>query len=122
MSRPGPKDVVRALRRAHRLPDDVGPRMADLERRLADAVREIGRMGPQLAALETRVEELAARLAPSPTGDAADVEAARNVLEEVRAEHARVRARISAATVFEERLRVLEERAGVDSATGLDKA
>ncbi|NYI45470.1 uncharacterized protein involved in exopolysaccharide biosynthesis [Nocardioides aromaticivorans] len=122
MSRPGPKDVVRALRRAHRLPDDVGPRMADLERRLADAVRELGRMGPQLAALETRVEELAARLAPSPTGDAADVEAARNVLEEVRAEHARVRARISAATVFEERLRVLEERAGVDSATGLDKA
>ena len=122
MSRPGPKDVVRALRRAHRLPDDVGPRIADLERRLADAVRELGRMGPQLAALEARVEELAGRLEPAPAGDAADVEAARNVLDEVRAEHARVRARISAATVFEERLRVLEEKAGVDSATGRDKA
>ncbi|WP_278257493.1 hypothetical protein [Nocardioides convexus] len=47
MSRPGPKDVVRALRRAHRLPDDTGERVADLERRLGDAVREIGRIGPQ---------------------------------------------------------------------------
>lgn len=122
MSRPGPKDVVRALRRAHRLPDDLGPRTADLERRLADAVRELGRIGPQLAALEARVEELAARIEPAPSGDPADVAAARNVLDEVRAEHARVRARISAATVFEERLRVLEEKAGVDSATGLDRA
>lgn len=122
MSRPGPKDVVRALRRAHRLPDDTGERVADLERRLGDAVREIGRIGPQLAALEERVEDLRARLLdPPPTADAAEVEAARSVLDEVRAEHARVRARISAATVFEERLRVLEDRAGVDSATGRDR-
>lgn len=122
MSRPGPKDVVRALRRAHRLPDDAGERIADLERRLGDAVREIGRIGPQLAALEERVEELRARLQDPPlTADAAEVEAARSVLDEVRAEHARVRARISAATVFEERLRVLEDRAGVDSATGRDR-
>lgn len=120
MSRPGPKDVVRALRRAHRLPDDTGERVADLERRLGDAVREIGRIGPQLAALEERVEELRARLQDPPAADAAEVEAARSVLDEVRAEHARVRARISAATVFEERLRVLEDRAGVDSATGRD--
>ncbi|MEV5003327.1 hypothetical protein [Nocardioides sp. LML1-1-1.1] len=123
MSRPGPRDVVRALRRAHRLPDDVGDRVADLERRLGDAVREIARIGPQLAALEERVEDLRARLQdPPPTADAAEVEAARSVLDEVRAEHARVRARISAATVFEERLRVLEDRAGVDSATGRDLA
>lgn len=122
MSRPGPKDVVRALRRAHRLPDDLGDRVADLERRLGDAVREIARIGPQVAALEERVEDLRARLQdPPPTADAAEVEAARSVLDEVRAEHARVRARISAATVFEERLRVLEDRAGVDSATGRDR-
>jgi hypothetical protein len=35
-------------------------------------------------------------------------------VEAVRAEHARVRARITAATVFEERLRVLEQRAGLE--------
>lgn len=122
MSRPGPRDVVRALRRAHRLPDDTGERVADLERRLGDAVREIARIGPQLAALEERVEDLRARLQdPPPSAEPGEVEAARSVLDEVRAEHARVRARISAATVFEERLRVLEERAGVDSATGRDR-
>ena len=121
MSRPSPRDVVRALRRAHRLPDDVGEQMADLNQRLGDAVREISRIGPQLAALEERVELLRQRIEePTPSGTPEQVEAARTVLDEVRAEHARVRARISAATVFEERLRVLEDRAGVDSATGRD--
>lgn len=119
MSRPSPRDVVRALRRAHRLPDNVGDQLADLNQRLGDAVREISRIGPQLAALEERVELLRQRLEePTPPGTPEQVEAARTVLDEVRAEHARVRARISAATVFEERLRVLEDRAGVDSATG----
>lgn len=122
MSRPGPKDVVRALRRAHRLPDDVGPRVADLERRLGDAVRELARIAPQVAALEERLADLTARLAEPARAEDGDAEAARSVLDEVRAEHARVRARISAATVFEERLRVLEDRLGVDSATGLDRS
>lgn len=115
------RDAVRALRRAHRLPDDLGPRVEDLERRLGDAARELGRIGPQVAALEERLEELRRRVEdPAPTGTPEDVEAARTVLDEVRAEHARVRARISAAVVFEERLRVLEARAGVDPATGRD--
>lgn len=121
MSRPSPRDVVRALRRAHRLPDDLGGQVADLDRRLGDALRELGRIGPQVAALEERVELLRRRIEdPTPESRPEDVAAARSVLEEVRAEHARVRARISAATVFEERLRVLEARAGVDSATGRD--
>lgn len=117
----GPRDVVRALRRAHRLPDDTGERVADLERRLGDALRELGRIGPQVAALEERIEALRQQVEePTPTGSPEEVAAARTVLDEVRAEHARVRARISAAVVYEERLRVLEERAGVDSLTGRD--
>ncbi|KRB80306.1 hypothetical protein ASE01_02125 [Nocardioides sp. Root190] len=115
------RDLVRALRRAHRLPDELGPRVEDLEKRLGDAVREIGRIGPQVAALEERLEALRRRVEePAPTGSPEDVAAARTVLEEVRAEHARVRARISAAVVFEERLRVLEAKAGVDPVTGRD--
>ena len=121
MSRPGPKDVVGALRRAHRLPDDLPARVDDLDRRLADALRELGRIGPQVAALEERVESLRQRVEePDPTGTPDDLAAARNVLDEVRAEHARVRARISAAVVFEERLRVLEAKAGIESLTGRD--
>ncbi len=117
----GPRDVVRALRRAHRLPDDTGERVADLDRRLGDALRELGRIGPQVAALEERIEALRQQVEePTPTGTPQEVAAARTVLDEVRAEHARVRARISAAVVYEERLRVLEEKAGVDSLTGRD--
>ena len=89
------------------------------QRRIADLERELMRLSPQVAALEARVEELRLRLdgdvsAPAPE----DLGEARQLVDEVRSEHARVRARISAATVFEERLRVLEERAGIDSATG----
>jgi uncharacterized protein involved in exopolysaccharide biosynthesis len=87
--------------------------------RIADLERELMRLSPQVAALETRVEELRVRsdadvVAPTTT----ELGEARELVGEVRAEHARVRARISAATVFEERLRVLEEQAGIDSATG----
>lgn len=80
--------------------------------RVGDLERELMRLSPQVAALETRVEELARRLDPAPeAGSPEDFAEARSLVEEVRAEHARVRARISAASVFEERLRVLEEQA-----------
>lgn len=94
----------------------------DNERRIADLERELVRVSPQLAALEERVEQLAARLSAPPVGEVDDAQLAeaRSLVDEVRAEHARVRARITAATVFEERLRVLESRLGVESETGRD--
>jgi DNA repair exonuclease SbcCD ATPase subunit len=87
--------------------------------RIADLERELKRISPQLAALEERFEDLRQRL-ELPDLDASDADRAeaRSLVEEIRREHAQVRARITAATVFEERLRVLEERAGIDSATG----
>lgn len=89
--------------------------------RVDDLERELVRLSPQVAALEERVESLRQRLDdPSYAGSEAEQSQARSLVEEVRAEHARVRARISAATVFEERLRVLEARLGVDGETGGD--
>ena len=90
--------------------------------RIAELERELARL-TQLAALEERLEDLRQRL-DVPDLDASDTNRAeaRSLVEEVRREHAQVRARISAATVFEERLRVLEEQAGIDSATGRPKA
>src|SRR6476469_2673393 len=87
--------------------------------RIAELERELKRVSPQLAALEERLEDLRQRL-DVPDRDGADGERAeaRALVEDVRREHAQVRARTSAATVFEERLRVLEERVGIDSATG----
>ncbi|MGO4256559.1 hypothetical protein [Marmoricola sp. RAF53] len=87
--------------------------------RIADLERELLRLSPQVAALEQRLEDLRARIDdPAWEADDAQRAEARSLVDEVRAEHARVRARISASTVFEERLRVLEQRAGIDSATG----
>lgn len=93
------------------------------QRRLGDLERELMRLSPQVAALETRLEEMRVRLDGdvAPTSPEATREA-RGLVDEVRAEHARVRARISAATVFEERLRVVEEQVGIDSATGRPRA
>ena len=87
--------------------------------RIAELERELKRVSPQLAALEEHVEDLRQRL-DVPDLDASDAEPRRGPLAggggTPRARS--VRARISAATVFEERLRVLEEQAGIDSATG----
>ncbi|HET6152204.1 MAG TPA: hypothetical protein VFE15_04565 [Marmoricola sp.] len=83
----------------------------DLRRRVGDLERELIRLSPQVAALEVRIADLGERIeaAPAPGTDTDRAEA-RSLVEEVRAEHARVRARISAATVFEERLRVVEDK------------
>lgn len=81
---------------------------------IADVARDVVRMTPQVAALEERLERLRVRVDQSAAhvaeGETAE---ALSILEEVRAEHARIRARIAAAAVFEERLRVIEERLGI---------
>ena len=87
--------------------------------RIAELERELKRVSPQLAALEERLEDLRQRLeVPDLDASQGDRAEARSLIEEVRREHAQVRARISAATVFEERLRVLEAHARIDSSTG----
>jgi hypothetical protein len=101
--------------RLQRLDDSVSTRLAALERRL-DAVdrqaswsaNELARLGPQAAAFETRLEE---RASPSVlTGELGDLPEARSLIEAVREEHARVRARLALVSAYEERLRRLEER------------
>lgn len=83
--------------------------------RIADLERDLARIGPQVAALEARLEDLrtpATTLQPgeaSPHGPTDGVADARSLLAEVRREHERVRARISAAARFEERLTRVEE-------------
>jgi len=87
--------------------------------RLAELEREMKRLSPQVAALEERIEDLRQKL-DTPGLDASDGDRAeaRSLVEEIRREHAQVRARISAATVFEERLRVLEAAGRIESETG----
>jgi hypothetical protein len=98
-----------------RIEEDLGRRLGDLERRL-DAVEresswsanELARIAPQVAAFETRLEQ---QVRPEVvTGSAEDLPEARALLETIREEHARIRARLALVSAYEERLRRLESR------------
>jgi chromosome segregation ATPase len=65
------------------------------------------RLGPQVAAVDERVAVLE-RPAPD-AGDQDERQEARSLVEEVRAEHARVRARLSAVATYEHRIARVEE-------------
>jgi len=79
--------------------------------RIAALERDMTRLGPQLAALEARIEDLHERLT-TPAFETSEQAEALSLVEEIRREHQRIRARVTAASRFEERLRQLEERVG----------
>lgn len=113
-----------------RVDEVVDRRLADLDRRLTDIEKrlkrqrreldqasrdastrlsQIQRLVPQLAALEVRVSEQQ-RSSVLVTGTPSEMEEARSVVDEVRREHDRVRARLSGVAWYEDRLRKLEEQ------------
>lgn len=98
-----------ALPRRNAAFQEVFERLDRQAGRIAELERELARVSPQVAAIEARIEDLRGTVerASLPPGDEATVASA---LERIEREHAQVRARISAATRFEERLRVLEDR------------
>ena len=108
---------VRRLEELH-----VGDRLADLERRMGElegrlgaaeresawSANELARLNPQVASFETRLEK---QSRPEVlTGGLEDLPEARSLIEAIREEHARVRARLALVSAYEERLRRLEAR------------
>jgi uncharacterized coiled-coil protein SlyX len=94
---------------------NLGHRLAELERRMGDVERESGwaanelaRLNPQVSAFETRLEQQAHPEVL--TGGLEDLPEARNLVELIREEHSRVRARLALVSAYEERLRRLESR------------
>lgn len=84
--------------------------------RIEETERELARVAPQLAALEARLEKLRERVEravlPSPRvngHEPAPGDDVRTLQEELARQQEQVRARISAAVRFEERLRRLED-------------
>jgi predicted nucleic acid-binding Zn-ribbon protein len=103
--------VIRRIKAQVATLRSVKARLDRQHQRIAELERELIRVSPQLAALEERVEALRQRVeSPGYTSSPEDDAQARSLVEEIKREHAQVRARISAAAVFEERLRVVEER------------
>jgi DNA repair exonuclease SbcCD ATPase subunit len=106
-------------RRIAKLERQLGERLPQAVEKANRATNELQRLEPQLASLEQRLEELRqrydTRIDPG-TGDE-QAEAAR-LVDLVRREHEQIRARMTAISWYEERLRRLEERAGAGDSPG----
>ncbi|UPK76752.1 hypothetical protein MU582_08975 [Nocardioidaceae bacterium SCSIO 66511] len=112
------RESVESLQR--RLDDlDVAERFDRQHHRIGVLEREVVRIGTQVAAIEVRLEDRRQAARPIEVGDG-DTEALA-VLAEVRREHQRVRARISAAARYEERLRQVEEQLNALDAAALSE-
>lgn len=83
-------------------------RLGAVERESAWSANELARLNPQVAAFETRLEKQARPEVL--TGDLEDLPEARSLIETIREEHARIRARLALVSAYEERLRRLEGR------------
>ena len=75
----------------------------------------------QVASIETRLADLSERSATVPHAAPGDEEAARTLLDEVRAEHRRVRERFGVVAAYEERLRRVEEAVVTDTEQTLEE-
>ena len=83
-------------------------RLGAVERESAWSANELARLNPQVASFETRLEQQARPEVL--TGALEDLPEARSLIETIREEHARVRARLALVSAYEERLRRLEAR------------
>ena len=101
--------VVRRLLGSGQVPAEVSGRLDRQHCRIGEVERDLARIGPQVAALEARFEDLRQQLAvPQPGSE--ELSEAGALVEQIRREHERMRARVSAAARFEERLGQLEDQ------------
>ena len=86
----------------------IDGRLDAVERESGWSANELARLNPQVASFETRLEQQARPEVL--TGALEDLPEARSLVETIREEHARVRARLALVSAYEERLRRLEGR------------
>lgn len=94
---------------------DLEARVKDLDRATVLDTTERERRDAQFGTLEVRLADLEQRLADSAAGatgiplDDEQLAQGRGLLDEVRTEHSRIRARMQVVSAYEERLRRVEE-------------
>ena len=94
----------------------LNDRLEAMQRRLDEighenfwTAEEMRRVAPQLSALELRVEDM--RIAfETPGGTPDELAEARTIVDDVRKEHDRAKARLYSASWYEDRLRQLEDK------------
>jgi uncharacterized coiled-coil protein SlyX len=109
-------ELHQGLRGLERRLDDLERRLDGVERQSAWSANELARLNPQVSAFETRLEQQARPEVL--TGALEDLPEARKLVEVIREEHSRVRARLALVSAYEERLRRLEARMLAEQPTG----
>jgi chromosome segregation ATPase len=133
-SRFWPRIEAVAARHANRVGDQLHAELAGLRDELRADVRdlreamdrlneaaakqewtenEVRRISPHLAAVDQRVAGL-----ERPRADGEPTPAARELVEEIRSEHARVRARLTAVATYEQRIAKVEQAVSAFSGPG----
>jgi uncharacterized protein HemY len=107
-------ELHQGLRGLERRLDDLERRLDGVERQSAWSANELARLNPQVS--ETRLEQQARPEVL--TGALEDLPEARKLVEVIREEHSRVRARLALVSAYEERLRRLEARMLAEQPTG----
>ncbi len=98
----GPRKRVQELTR------EVNRLRRESERRATQLTDALDQLGLQVAALEQRLEDVRVRIETPPAPAPGEAAEAGSLLKVLRREHAQVRARLSALTAYEERLRRVE--------------
>lgn len=108
-------DQQQRLGRQDKRLGDLEARVKELDRLTTLDTVERERRDAQVGTLEVRLADLEQRLADIPAGatgiplDDEQLAAGRGLLDEVRTEHSRIRARMQVVSAYEERLRRVEE-------------
>lgn len=112
--------------RLARLQDRVGrtkERIDDIKLTAYRAHNAYEVLSAQVGAIEERLQDLAGAIGPGPRGmDDESATAARDLVEEIREEHRRVRVRFGVVTQYEERLRRLESALAEEIAAAAELA
>lgn len=97
--------------------DELSGRLDEVRGRSEWTRNEVERMIPHVASQESQLESLRQKLTTVPVAGGEDADAARALIDEIRREHAQIRARLTGIARYEERLARLEERTTQDDDT-----
>jgi tetrahydromethanopterin S-methyltransferase subunit G len=108
------------LERVWQRVDELNGRLDQVQGRADWTANEVERMIPHVASQESQLEALRQKLTVLPPAEPGELAEARSLIDEVRREHAQVRARLTGIAKYEERLGRLEERLRGESAPGTE--
>lgn len=103
------EQISAQLGHVHARLDEITRRLDDIGHENFWTAEEMRRVAPQVGALEVRMEDLRVAI-ETPSGSPEELSEARSIVDDVRREHDRAKARLDSASWYEDRIRQLEDQ------------